>query len=141
MALIQVRQNYWAILAAGLACFLLAAGWFTAFMMPWLEGTGRTIEWLKATGVSPGMQYGTAFVAAVVVAAAISWFTQASGEQTMLRGVLIGALLWFGLVLPTWVTEYIYEVRPISLLGINAGFWLIAMMMQGAIVGGWKKKA
>jgi hypothetical protein len=136
----NVRQNYWAILVAGLACFLFAAGWFTAFMMPWLAGTGRTIEALKATGVSPALQYGTAFLAAVVVAAVISWFTQMTGEQTAMRGVQVAAMLWFGFVLTTWATEYVYEARPLSLLGINAGFWLLAMMLQGAIVGGWKKK-
>jgi hypothetical protein len=31
-------------------------------------------------------------------------------------------------------------VRTWSLLGINAGFWLLGMMLMGAIVGGWKKK-
>lgn len=136
----NVRQNYWAILVAGLACFLFAAGWFTAFMMPWLAGTGRTIEALKAAGVSPALQYGTAFLAAVVVAAVISRFTQMTGEQTAMRGVQVAAMLWFGFVLTTWATEYVYEARPLSLLGINAGFWLPAMMLQGAIVGGWKKK-
>jgi Protein of unknown function (DUF1761) len=136
----NVRQNYWAILVAGTACFLFAAGWFTSFMMPWLAGTGRTIEGLKATGISPALQYGTAYLAALVVAAAISRFTQMTGEQTALRGIKVAALLWFGFVLTTWATEYVYEVRPLSLLAINAGFWLPAMVMMGAIVGGWKKK-
>ena len=137
----DVRQNYWAILVAGATCFLLAAGWFTAFMMPWLAGTGRTIEYLKATGMNPALQYGTAFIAAVVVAAAISRFTQMTGEQTALRGIKVAVMLWFGFVLTTWVTEYVYEVRPLSLLAINAGFWLLGMTVIGAIVGSWKKKA
>ena len=137
----DVRQNYWAILVAGATCFLLAAGWFTVFMMPWLAGTGRTIEYLKATGMNPALQYGTAFIAAVVVAAAISRFTQMTGEQTALRGIKVAVMLWFGFVLTTWVTEYVYEVRPLSLLAINAGFWLLGMTVMGAIVGSWKKKA
>jgi len=136
----NVRQNYWAILVAGMACFLLAAGWFTVFMKPWLAGTGRTMEWLMATGINPALQYGVAFLAAVVVAAAISRFTQMTGEQTALRGIKIAVLLWFGFVLTTWATEYVYEVRPLSLLAINAGFWLPGMTVMGAIVGGWKKK-
>ena len=140
MAQSNVRQNYWAILVAGIACFLLAAAWFTAFMMPWLAGTGRTKEWLMAAGISPALQYGTAFLASLVVAAAISRFTQMTGEQTALRGIKVAVMLWFGFVLTTWATEYVYEVRPFSLLAINAGFWLLGMTVQGAIVGGWKKK-
>jgi hypothetical protein len=37
-------------------------------------------------------------------------------------------------------TEYVFEVRPWSLLGINAGFWFFGMAIMGAIVGGWKKR-
>ena len=136
----NVRQNYWAILVAAIACFLLAAGWFTFFMKPWLEGTGRTMEWLVATGVNPLLQYGTAFIAATIVAAAISRVTLLTGPMTALRGIKVGVGLWIGFVLTTWATEYAYEVRPLKLLGINAGFWLLGMAVQGAIVGGWKKK-
>jgi hypothetical protein len=64
-----------------------------------------------------------------------------TGEQTALRGVKVAVMLWFGFVLTTWATEYVYEVRPLSLLAINAGFWLLGMAVMGAIVGSWKKKA
>jgi hypothetical protein len=49
-------------------------------------------------------------------------------------------MLWFCFVLPTLCIEYVFEVRPWSLLGINAGFLLIGMILMGAIVGAWKKK-
>jgi hypothetical protein len=81
-----------------------------------------------------------ALVAEAVIAAAISCLTQITGPQTLLRGVKVAALLWLGFVLPVLCTEYVFEVRPWSLLGINAGFWLIGMVLIGAIVGGWKKK-
>jgi hypothetical protein len=136
----RVRQNYGAILVAAIACFLLEAVWYTLFQQSWLSGTGRTREWLMATGVNPGLQYGTAFVSAALMATAISCVTQLTGPQTAMRGVKSGALLWAGFVLTTWSTEYVFEVRPLSLLGINAGFWLFGMILMGAIVGGWKKK-
>ncbi|MFZ0745757.1 MAG: DUF1761 domain-containing protein, partial [Terracidiphilus sp.] len=63
-----------------------------------------------------------------------------TGPQTALRGVQVAALLWFGLVVTTWSTEYVFEVRPFSLLAVNAGFWLLGMALMGAIVGAWKKK-
>jgi hypothetical protein len=134
-----VKQNYWAILVAAIACFLLAAGWFTAFQQAWLDGIGRTRDALMAAGINPALQYGTAFVAAAIVAAAISRVTQATGHQTALRGIKVGALLWLGFVLTTWATEYAFEARSIKILGINAGFWLLGMVIEGAIVGGWKK--
>jgi hypothetical protein len=136
----SVRQNYLAILTAAVACFLLEGIWYTIFTQSWLDGIGRTREWLMATGMSPALQYGTALVAAVVMASAISCVTQLTGAQTALHGIQAAALLWGGFVLTVWSTEYIFEVRPFSLFAINAGFWLVGMIAMGAIVGAWKKK-
>jgi hypothetical protein len=137
----KVRQNYWAILVAAIACFLFEAAWYSIFTKSWLEGIGRTREWLmSAPGFHPALQFGTALVAAAVTAAAISRVTQYTGQQTAVRGIKVAAMLWVGFVLTTWSTEYVFEVRPLSLYAINEGFWLLGMMLMGAIVGGWKKK-
>jgi Protein of unknown function (DUF1761) len=88
----------------------------------------------------PLLQYGTAFVCAALVATAISCVVQATGFQTALRGIKVAILLWIGFVFTTWATEYVFEVRPLSLFAIDAGFWLIGMTVQGAIVGAWKRK-
>jgi hypothetical protein len=139
---VRVRQNYLAIVIAAIACFLFEAGWYTFFMQGWLEGIGRTREWLmSAAGFNPALQYGTALVSAAVIAATISCITQLTGPQTALRGIRVAALLWFGVVLTTISTEYVFEVRTLQILGINTGFWLFGMMVMGAIVGGWKAKA
>jgi hypothetical protein len=136
-----VRQNYLAILIAAIACFLLEAGWYSYFMKPWLDGTGRTEAWLMGpAALNPALQYGTALICAAVMATAISCVIQLTGPQTTLRGIKCGALLWLGFVLTTWSTEYIFEIRPLSLLAINAGFWFFGMVIMGAIVGAWKKK-
>jgi hypothetical protein len=136
----RVKQNYLAILVAAVACFLLEAGWYSTFIHPWLNGIGRTSQWLTNTGVNPALQFAVALVAEAVMAAAISCLIQLTGAQTAMRGIKVAALLWLGFVLPVWSTEYVFEIRPWSLLGINAGFWLLGMMLMGAIVGGWKKK-
>ena len=137
---VRVRFNYLAILVAALACFLLEAVWYTLFMQAWLLGIGRTREFLMSLGVNPALQYGTAFLAAALSAAAISGATQLTGAQTARRGAKVGAFLWFGLVLPTWATEYVFEVRSYALFAINTGVWLLGMVLMGAIVGAWKKK-
>jgi hypothetical protein len=136
----RVRQNYLAIVIAAIACFLFEAAWYTFFLQTWLNGIGRTMPWLTSQGMNPAIQYGTALVCAGLMATAISCVTQLTGPQTALRGVKAGVLLWFGFVFTTWATEYIFEVRPLSLYAVNAGYWLFGMAIMGAIVGGWKKK-
>jgi hypothetical protein len=75
------------------------------------------------------------------MAAALSCVTQLTGPQTAFRGIKVAALLWLGFELTAWSTEYAFEVRPLSLLGINAGCWLIAMVLMGGIVGAWEKSS
>lgn len=136
----RVRQNYLAITLAAVTCFLFEAAWYSYFIQDWLDGIGRTSAWLMATGVNPALQYATAMLSAAVLAAAISCVTQLTGPQTALRGMRVAALLWLGCVLTTWGTEYVFEVRTYKLFAINTGFWLIGMVVMGAIVGAWKKK-
>jgi len=136
----RVRQNYLAIVVAAVACFLLEAGWYSFFLNGWLEGIGHTREWLMSSGVSPSLQYGTALVAEALMATAISCVIQLTGPQTAWRGIKVAVPLWFGFVLPIWATEYIFEVRSLKLFAINCGFWLLGMILMGAIVGAWKKK-
>jgi hypothetical protein len=135
-----VRQNYWAILVAAIACFVFEAAWYSLFLNAWMRGIGRTMEWLDAQKVSFPLQSATALVCAAVLAATISAFTQLTGAQTAWRGLKMGAMLWAGCVLTTIATEYVFEVRSYSIFSINAGFWLLGMMLMGAIVGAWKKK-
>lgn len=136
----RVRQNYLANIVAAIACFAFEAVWYSIFLNTWINGIGRTMQWLESSGMKPAYQYATALVMTALMATAISCVTQLTGKQTALRGIKVGALLWVGFVLTTCSTEYIFEVRPISLWLVNTGFWLLGMMLMGAIVGGWKKK-
>ncbi len=136
----RVRQNYLAIVVAAVACFAFEAAWYSYFLQAWLDGIGRSRAWLMSQGVNPALQYGTALVSAALIATAISCVTQLTGAQTALRGMRVAALLWLGFVLTTWATEYVFEVRTYALFAINTGFWLIGMVVMGAIVGAWKKQ-
>ena len=80
----------------------------------------------------------SAAASTLAVATGVSFVTQLTGAQTALRGMTTAACLWFAFVLTTWATEYGFELRPYSQLGINGGFWLLGMLAMGAIVGAWK---
>ena len=137
----NIRLNWVAILVAAIASFIFEALWYSVFMKEWLAGIGRTMEWLTASGMNPALQYATAIFCAVIVAAVLSICIQASGVQTAYRGILCGALIWLGFIATSWATEYIFEVRSMKIYAINAGFWLFDLILIGAIVGAWKKKA
>ena len=136
----RVRQNYPALLVSATLSLLFETVWYSFFLNAWLKGIGRNQQWLETSGVSLWLQCGTAFLSAGLIAAAISGFTQLTGRQTAARGMKVGFVLWLGCVLPTFATEYVFELRSYAIFAINAGFWLVSMMLMGAIVGAWKKK-
>ena len=137
----QVRLNYLAILVSALVYFAVQAVWFTVFMKEWLAGIGKTAEELQQQGTSVVLAYAIAFVGALVIAAAISWFTQMTGKQNVIRGALVGVVAWAGFVLTTWSAEYAFEGKGLSILAVNTGVSLIGMVLMGAILGGWKAKS
>src|SRR5512146_1984169 len=128
----RVRQNWWANIVAAIACFLFEAIWYSLFLNQWLAGIGRTREGLmqSADRLPEPLQYVTAFVSAIVMAAAISCVVQLTGPQTAWRGMRVATALWMGFNITIWLTEYVFEVRPWSLLFINAGFWLGGMNLM-----------
>ena len=133
---------YWpALVVAMIVSFLFEAGWFSAFLKPWLNGIGRSMDWMTSQpGVSVPIQFAVALLCSFVTAAILSISIQASGPQTLFRGITVGAVLWFGFIATTLAKNYIFEVRPISLYAINAGYCLIDLVLMGAIVGAWKGK-
>lgn len=138
----RIRQNWWANLVAAIACFVFEAIWYSLFLNQWLAGIGRTRDWLEHSvdRIPEPLQYLTALVSSVVMAAAISCVVQLTGPLTAYRGMRVSTALWIGFTITVFATEYVFEVRPWSLLLINAGFWLIGMNLMGLIVGAWKKK-
>jgi hypothetical protein len=135
----HVRHNYLAIAVAVVASMLIMAVWYTLFLDVWLKGIGRDRVWMAGNGVSQVLQCATALLAAGLLATCISSFVQHSGPQTAARGMKVAAGLWLGCVLPIHATETVFEVRSYALFAVNAGFWLLAMLLMGAILGAWKK--
>jgi hypothetical protein len=136
------RIHWPAIIAATLVSFLFSAGWFSCFMTPWLAGIGRTMDFFaQMPKWMVPVQFAVALICSAIAATVLSIAIQASGAQTVKRGIVCGAVLWLGFVATSWAQEYVFELRSIQIYAINTGFQLIDLMVVGAIVGGWKGKA
>ncbi|HEV2690157.1 MAG TPA: DUF1761 domain-containing protein [Bryobacteraceae bacterium] len=133
------KINILAVAVAAVVYWLLGAGWFTILQKPWLAGIGKTMEQLQKDGVNPGIAYGVAFLCNLVMAYVLGWVMVNTGEQTAIRGVMIGALMWIGLVGTSFGTAYIFEARSFQIFAISAGYPLAGLLIMGAIVGAWKK--
>jgi len=59
-----------------------------------------------------------------------------AGQVTLRNGIISAAFLWFGFVLTTMVVNYSFSGRDRRLLLIDAGNWLLVLLVIGAIIGG-----
>ena len=133
------RVNPIAVVVAGVAYWVVQAGWYTAFAQQWMAGTGRSLTELQQGGAAT--RYVIALICDIAVAYGVSWVTGRTGERTATRGVQTGAWLWLAFVVTLLATDYGFENRPLSFFLINAGAPLVGMVVVGAIVGAWRIKA
>ena len=133
------KINILAVVVAAVVYWLLGAAWFTVLSKAWLAGIGKTMEQLKQEGGSPALAYVVALVCNLIMACVLSWLVIQTGEQTAMRGIGLGALLWMGLVGTSIGTEYVFESRSLQIFAITGGYPLVGLVLMGAIVGGWKK--
>jgi hypothetical protein len=135
----NTRVNPVAVVVAGVAYWVVQAGWYTAFAQQWLAGTGRTITELQQGPTA--MRYVVALICDAAVAYGVSWVTGLAGERTAARGVQCAIFLWAFFVAAQLATNYAFENRTVAFFLINAGAALVGMIVIGAIVGGWRAKA
>lgn len=115
---------------AGLAAWIAGAVWYGVLGQAWVAALGTTKEALMGPSGRPSpLPFILSFVADVAIAAAIAWMAPRLG------GAFVAALLaWGGFVLTTIATNNAYAKRTPMLTAIDAGHWLVAMLVAAAVI-------
>ena len=127
--------DYWAVVIAGIVGYAVGALWYWAWSKPWMEAQGFTPESMKANQ-SP-LPYLLAFAANLLMALVLAGVVSQLGsdEVTIRNGVISAAAVWLGFVATTQSVNYTFGKRSLKLLLIDAGHWLVVLLVQGAIIG------
>jgi hypothetical protein len=133
------RVNPIAVVVAGVAYWVVQAGWYTAFAQQWIAGTGRTVPELTVGPVAT--RYVVALICDVAVAYGVSWVTGLAGERSVSTGIRSGVMLWLLFIATQLATNYAFENRSVTFFMINAGAALVGIIVIGAIVGAWRATA
>ena len=127
--------DYWAVVIAAIVGYIAGAIWYWALSKPWMAAQGFTPESMKANP-SP-VPFVLAFVGDLIMAWTLAGVIGhlGVGEVTMRNGVISAAVVWFGFVLTTQTVNYSFGKRPVKLMAIDAGHWLIVLLLQGIVIG------
>jgi Protein of unknown function (DUF1761) len=131
--------NYLAIPIAAVVAWLASAAWYTGLGRHYVAALGKTPEQVAADRKKPGayLPFLYAFIANIVIAWMLAGVLGhlGVGQVTLRNGVISAAFLWFGFILTTMTVNYSFAGRNRRLLLIDAGNWLIVLIVAGAVVG------
>ena len=131
--------NYLAVLIAAAAGWVAGAVWYMALAKPWMAAVGTTKEKIDAAKTQPGasLPFVFAFVACVIMAWVLAGVIGhlGSGQVTLRNGVISGAFCWLGFVITTMLVNNSFAMRSRMLLLIDGGYWLVVLVLMGAIIG------
>ena len=129
--------NYLAVVIAAVVAWLAGAGWYTAFGKSWMAALGLTPEKMQEAKSQPGayLPFVYAFIANLIMAWVLAGVLFHIGALSLRRGVISAALCWLGFVITTMWVNNSFARRDRRLLAIDGGYWLIALLLMGAIIG------
>ncbi len=129
--------NFIAITVCAVVVWLIGAAWYSPllFAKPWVAIVGRQMG-EKPKGVYKGMiasLIGDLFLC-FVLAHILRW----SGANDWMDGLHIGLLMWVAFFAAPMYPQSVYEGRPAKYFAINGGYWLVSLLVVGAILAVWR---
>src|ERR1700693_795990 len=131
-------MNYWAVLMAAVAAWMLGALWYSLLAKPWMAAAGVANAGMEENIGSPRafLPFVIAFLAALVMAWVLAGIMGHLGQLTIKNGGFSGAFCWLGFTFPAMTANYTFGRRRPLLLLIDGGDWVGARGGVGAIIGG-----
>jgi hypothetical protein len=133
--------NYLAVVVAAVAAFIVGAVWYGTFSRAWIAAQGKTMESVKQEQaekvgqMSAFLPFLIVFVSNLVMAVVLYGVMKHVGPFTIRAGLISAAFCWLGFVVTTIATNYAFQGRKPMLTVIDAGYWLAALLVTGAILG------
>lgn len=135
--------NYLAVLVCGIVSIILGSLWYgPLFGKPWMAMSGIkkpdtiTPAIKKSMAKSYSIMFIGSLLMAFILANILAW--GGGGAQGVVGGLAAGFCNWLGFIAPATVGTVLWESKPWKLWFINAGYYLVQMMVFGVILSLWK---
>jgi hypothetical protein len=133
----EVHINYWAVIVAALANYIIGTLWYSALF-------GKL--WKSLSGISEMKPSPAAIVLGLVGALLMSWvldhaliFGNAYLKMSGIgAGLMCGFFNWIGFIAPVTLGVVIYEKKSWKLWVLNNSYWLLSLLAMGTILSIWK---
>jgi hypothetical protein len=133
----HLHFNHLALLVSALVLWLLGAAWYSPvlFAKPWMATLGIDKNAANRKTMIPGMI--ASFIGDLILSFVLAHVLGWAGVSTVGWGVFVGVLVWLGFFVAPALPQAIYENRPFRLFAINAGYWLVGLIVVGGLLAVW----
>lgn len=128
--------NWFAVLAAAVAAFLLGGLWFSPVMFAerWVAAIGKTAEELG----SPAKSVVLSFVTTSVMAVALALIIVRMPNMTAAGGFRFGLVLGAGVIVTGMVFDGAFTRTSRTLLLIHGGYHVLIVTVMSVILAAWR---
>ncbi len=136
--MILFEINYFAVFVAAIIYLGVAALWYSPllFSHAWLEENRMPASEMERRARLAAMGY--AGLAAIVLALGLALLIRIAGVTNGVMGALTGLFAGALLSAPAALPVYVFENRSLRLFLINEGMPVVALVIMGAVIGGWR---
>ena len=134
----EPKINYRAVAISIVALQILGAIYYSPLTLGplWMSGVGKTMAQLQQNGLRP---YGISLIgsaAMVYILARLFLRTHTSGAW---HSMTLGFTLWLGFVLPLTAIHSYFSASSKTVLCIDSGHALLALLLSSFILGRWTR--
>lgn len=136
------HANIVSILVAAVAAWIFGGIYYTSLGKWWMAAQGKTVEQCKAeqaskSAVAMAAPFVLVFLAEIIMAWVLYGILVHLNMFTVRAGLISGALCWLGFVVTTIASNNAFSNRKAMLSVIDSVAWLGALLIIGAILGGF----
>jgi hypothetical protein len=126
-----MHVSYLWIVIAAVVMWLLGALWYgLIFKKSWHKLAFAEGEKPKSTAFAMA----ASLIACLLLSFVLAHVIEMAGTKLFTDGFKMGVICWLGFMAPPLFAQHIWEGRRANLFAINAGYWLMAMAIGGAIL-------
>lgn len=134
----QVTLNYLAIVVCAILTMPLGFLWYgPLFGKTFMKLTGMSGQMTPEGKKQANVGYAVSLLTAFVMAYILSHFVDYAGATTWMDGMQAGFWSWLGFVVTTNAGGVLWEKRPLGLYVMNMAYYLVTLLVMGAILAAW----
>jgi len=131
--------NYIAILVCTVIASVLGSLWYSTFFgKAWMKEMKITPEQVaKAKKQSMAHLYLVNFISTFVMLYVFALFLSYMAVSSWIEGLIAAVVIWVGFIATLGIGGILWEGKSIKLYFINMLYWLVLLLISGAILAVW----